>query len=310
MSPSLVREQFSSLLGLGPEGSRQLWEGRRRCRKKSLGGITEDRVDRIYKVIEFLGLDRSLQEEGIFRKSATARKKDDLLQRLNSESTDVVRLDTEFTVHEAAAALKAMLGALEEPLLTDHCFPAVCLLGEQEQEAWAPGLRLLLQLVPGPESRLLKDLLHMLHGTAARQDSNRMCSASLATIFMTHLVCPRWLKPEELQERSGLLARVTTVMVEQAQTLFLVPPQLVAGVEEIQRRRSSQGCVTLARKEEGPGVTSLIASTVFNFVDREAVLEESSPVLTQYRINRQILDLNCLPPGAPYVSSHDSTMPL
>ena len=113
------------------------------------------------------------------------RKKDDLLQRLNSESTDVVRLDTEFTVHEAAAALKAMLGALEEPLLTDHCFPAVCLLGEQEQEvgeltsppwpqlttpqAWAPGLRLLLQLVPGPESRLLKDLLHMLHGTAVRQ---------------------------------------------------------------------------------------------------------------------------------------------
>ena len=83
VSPSLVREQFSSLLGLGPEGSRQLWEGRRRCRKKSLGGITEDRVDRIYKVveesrpvaqvIEFLGLDRSLQEEGIFRKSATAR---------------------------------------------------------------------------------------------------------------------------------------------------------------------------------------------------------------------------------------------
>ena len=30
--------------------------------------------------------------------------------------------------------------------------------------------------------------------------------------------------------------------------------------------------------QEGPGVTSLIASTVFNFVDREAVLEESSPV--------------------------------
>ena len=127
-------------------------------------------------MIEFLGLDRSLQEEGIFRKSATARKKDDLLQRLNSESTDVVRLDTEFTVHEAAAALKAMLGALEEPLLTDHCFPAVCMLGEQEQEVgsschpppqtWVPGLRLLLQLVPGPESRLLKDLLHMLHGTA------------------------------------------------------------------------------------------------------------------------------------------------
>ena len=26
-----------------------------------------------------------------------------------------------------------------------------------------------------------------------------MSASSLATIFMTHLVCPRWLKPEELQ---------------------------------------------------------------------------------------------------------------
>ena len=33
-------------------------------------------------------------------------------------------------------------------------------------------------------------------------------------------------------------------------------------------------------------------------------------VLTQYKINRQILDLNGLPPGSPYVSSHDNQMPL
>merc|ERR1712083_255846 len=84
----------------------------------------------------------------------------------------------------------------------------------------------------------------------------------------------------------------------------------VAGVEEITRRRSSQGCVSLARQEDGPGVTSLIASTVFSFVDRDSCLEETDPVLTQYKINRQILDLNGLPPGSPYVSSHDNQMPL
>jgi len=104
---------------------------------------------------------------------------------------------------------------------------------------------------------------------------------------------------------------MTTFMVEHAQQLFIVPPKLVAGVEEITRRRSSQGCVSLARQEENQaGVTSLIASTVFSFVDRESCLEETDPVLTQYKINRQILDLNGLPPGSPYVSSHDNQMPL
>jgi len=107
-----------------------------------------------------------------------------------------------------------------------------------------------------------------------------------------------------------ILTSVTTFMVEHAQLLFIVPPKLVAGVEEITKRRSSQGCVSLARQEDCPGVTSLIASTVFSFVDRESCLEETDPVLTQYKINKQILDLNGLPPGSPYVSSHDNQMPL
>ena len=41
------------------------------------------------QVIEFLGLDRSLQEEGIFRKNAAVRKKEELLERLE----DGQRLD-------------------------------------------------------------------------------------------------------------------------------------------------------------------------------------------------------------------------
>jgi len=312
---SLVKHQFGQLLSLSPQEIKEVWEGRKRYRlpgrKSSVGNsrLTEERVDIIYKVIEFLGLDRSLQEEGIFRKNAAVRKKEELLERLE----DGQRLDLheeEFSVHEAASALKALLGGLEEPLLTDLCFQAVTCLGRKDRNYWLPGLRLLLQLVPGPESRLLKDLLHMLHGTSAREAENKMSASSLATIFMTHLVCPRWLKPEELQTCYPILTSVTTFMVEHAQQLFIVPPKLVAGVEEITRRRSSQGCVSLARQEDGPGVTSLIASTVFSFVDRDSCLEETDPVLTQYKINRQILDLNGLPPGSPYVSSHDNQMPL
>merc|ERR1712228_1134007 len=149
---------------LSPQEIKEVWEGRKRYRlpgrKSSVGNsrLTEERVDIIYKVIEFLGLDRSLQEEGIFRKNAAVRKKEELL---------------------------------EEPLLTDLCFQAVTCLGRKDRNYWLPGLRLLLQLVPGPESRLLKDLLHMLHGTSAREAENKMSASSLATIFMTHLVCPR-----------------------------------------------------------------------------------------------------------------------
>jgi len=311
---SLVKHQFEQLLCLDPQESKVVWGSRKvrlPGRKTSVGSsrLTEERVDIIYKVIEYLGLDRSLQEEGIFRKNAALRKKEELLERLDDgEKLDLH--EEEFTVHEAASALKALLARLEEPLFTDLCFSAITSLGRRERSLWLPGLRLLLQLVPGPESRLLKDLLHMLHGTAARETENKMSSSSLATIFMTHLLCPRWLKPEELQTCYPILTSVTTFMVEHAQLLFIVPPKLVAGVEEITKRRSSQGCVSLARQEDCPGVTSLIASTVFSFVDRESCLEETDPVLTQYKINKQILDLNGLPPGSPYVSSHDNQMPL
>ena len=37
--------------------------------------------------------------------------------------------------------------------------------------------------------------------------------------------------------------------------------------------------------QDCPGVTSLIASTVFSFVDRESCLEETDPVISQYIIH-------------------------
>ena len=97
------------------------------------------------QVVEYLGLDRSLQEEGIFRKNAALRKKEELLERLESGQ----RLDLheeEFSVHEAASALKALLAGLDEPLLTDLCFPAVTCLGGRDRNYWLSGLRLLLQV--------------------------------------------------------------------------------------------------------------------------------------------------------------------
>ena len=144
----------------------------------------------------------------------------------------------------------------------------------------------------------------------------------------------------------------------------------VAGVEEITKRRSSQGCVSLARQEvrsqalpsslssslssssswsssplssSSPSSSSPSSSSGLSWgyksdckhrvqLCRPGVLSwrdwpgnmiinslgqicniipiQKSQVLTQYKINKQILDLNGLPPGSPYVSSHDNQMPL
>ena len=121
-----------------------------------------------------------------------------------------------------------------------------------------------------------------------------MSASSLATIFMTHLVCPRWLKPEELQVGQIIYhhlsdmfildrpatrswpawppswwstpsscslylpswwAKMVTITRHQTRNIQAYHTKSnckqiqVAGVEEITRRRSSQGCVSLARQE-------------------------------------------------------------
>jgi len=271
---SLVKKQFCYLLGLeeNNEANKEMWGNKRKSRKNSTGSrLTEERVDMIYQVIEYLGT--VLQEEGLFRKSPSVKRMDELLHRLEERRLDL--LVDEFSAHEAASALKSLLAGLAEPLLTDTNFLAVCKLGEARRESWLTGIRLLLQLVPGPEWRLLKDLLYLLHGTAARETCNRMSASALATVFMTHLLCPRWLPPDELAARYSVLNDITTFMVQETTKLFIVPPELVDSVQEFTLRRSSEGCISLAR-QKSPGVNKLIASTVGSFVDFDRVLSEEN----------------------------------
>jgi len=114
---SLVKKQFCYLLGLeeNNEANKEMWGNKRKSRKNSTGSrLTEERVDMIYQVIEYLGT--VLQEEGLFRKSPSEKRKDELLHRLEERRLDL--LVDEFSAHEAAAALKSLLAGLAEPLLT------------------------------------------------------------------------------------------------------------------------------------------------------------------------------------------------
>ena len=92
-------------------------------------------------------------------------------------------------------------------------------------------IQLLFQLIPPVHLALLKDLLLFLQAVAAKESENKMNSANLATMFSTHLLCPRKLSPEALQSQHQLLANVVAFMIEQAHRLFVLPKKLLLDIE-------------------------------------------------------------------------------
>ena len=107
----------------------------------------------LYQVMEYLG--PHIQEEGVFRKCSNVKRKEELVARL--EAGEVLYPgEEEITVHEAAAALKSLLGSLAEPLLTDSMFPAICILGHLKEEIRLQGVQLILLLLPQDRQRLIK----------------------------------------------------------------------------------------------------------------------------------------------------------
>ena len=147
--------------------------------------ITEARVGSLYQVVEFLGLGKNVVEEGIFRKTGTVRKQQELLERI--ERGEDLELEAgHYTTHEAASVLKTFLANLTEPLVTTACYKAHLQVAEIPREEFEKKLfctQLLLELVPNQYFRLLKDLLFLLNGVAQRQEENKMTSSNLGMMF-------------------------------------------------------------------------------------------------------------------------------
>ena len=131
-------------------------------------------------------------------------------------------------------------------------------------------IQLLFQLIPPVHLALLKDLLLFLQAVAAKESENKMNSANLATMFSTHLLCPRKLSPEALQSQHQLLANVVAFMIEQAHRLFVLPKKLLLDIETYISKKD--GLIQPIAKEEKEQNGSPVVSTVFSFVDRPATL--------------------------------------
>lgn len=147
--------------------------------------MTEARVGSLYQVVEFLGLGRNVVEEGIFRKTGTVRKQQELLERIE-RGEDLELEDGHYTTHECASVLKTFLANLTEPLVTTACYKCYLQVADIPSEEFDKKLlctQLLLELIPSQYFRLLKDLLFLLNGVAQRQEENKMTSSNLGMMF-------------------------------------------------------------------------------------------------------------------------------
>ena len=233
-------------------------------------------LDTVYQMLEYLGLDRNVSEEGIFRKSGKQRKQQALLELLiNGTSVDFY--EESYSVHECASVLKTYLGHLPEPLTTASCYSAhmaVACLPQQccnkddlstilDKQIYCT--QLLLELVPLEEYNLLKTLLFLLNGVCQREPENKMSSVSLATLFCLHIICPRSLDPHELQANTADLVRAATFLIEHPSLIFSLSEKMLEEVRAFQWERVCEGRLRLQQGtfQSPPGVAYLIANTAF-----------------------------------------------
>ena len=201
--------------------------------------LTQEGVCQVYQLIQYLGRDHNIGSEGLFRKNGNLKKQSILKERLNKGVT--INLDEgEFSVHECAAVLKSFLSELPEPLLTDAYYRAHCQVAQlvkasmTHEEATAAlekkisSLQLLFLLIPAPNLHLLKDLLVFLQAVSKHESTNLMSSHNLGMMFAPLILCPRKLSAESLQSNHQLLTKAVAFMIDKAEALFQLPPQLVS----------------------------------------------------------------------------------
>lgn len=284
--------------------------------------LTSEGACQVYQIIKFLGRDNNITVEGLFRKHGNIKKQSALKERLNRG----VSLDLdegEFSVHECAAVLKNFLASLPQPLLTDayysaHCQVPLLLREEMSDEEkirikikQVSALQLLFQLIPEVNYNLLKDLLMFLNRVSKYEKDNKMSSSNLGTLFSTHILCPRKLSAETLQSNHQLLTKAVTFMIDQAEILFCLPPQLIVDIENFLANRSGSGCQTPLAKSRKlhlncgatPGrkndrADSPVVNTIFTFIDREATQVATAQSSTDQALAELYAHVQSMPESA------------
>uniref|UniRef100_A0ABM5G2D0 Rho GTPase-activating protein 19 isoform X1 n=1 Tax=Pogona vitticeps TaxID=103695 RepID=A0ABM5G2D0_9SAUR len=195
--------------------------------------LTEEGIAQISQLIEYLH--KNLRVEGLFRVPGNSTRQQNLRDALNSGIE--IDLDSgEFHSNDVATVLKMFLGQLPEPLLTHKHFHAHLKISDLTQfdekgnktsipdkERQIEALQLLFLILPAPNRNLLKLLLDLLYQTAKKQDKNKMSAHNLALMFAPHILWPRNVTANDLQENIAKLNNGMAFMIKHSQKLFKAP---------------------------------------------------------------------------------------
>ncbi|XP_075699155.1 rho GTPase-activating protein 19 isoform X2 [Rhinoderma darwinii] len=187
-----------------------------------------------FKSLNFLKR-KDLRTEGLFRIPGNSNRLQILKDSLNT-GVDVDVDSGDFHPNDVATLLKMFLGELPEPLLTHRHYHAHLKIadlmlfddkgnrtGAPDKERQIEALQLLFLLLPSPNRNLLKLLLDLLYQTAKKQDRNKMSAHNLALMFAPHIIWPKNVTANDLQEHIIKLTNGVTFMIKHSQKLFKAP---------------------------------------------------------------------------------------
>jgi len=262
--------------------------------------LTQEGVCQVFQIIEYLKRGNNIKCEGLFRKHGNLKKQQILKERLNKGIP--VDLDAEeFTIHECASTLKNFLSDLPEPLLTDAYYRAHCQVAALNEEDSSTKkiqcLQLLFLLIPESNYILLRDLIQLLSLVVEHVESNKMNALNLATVFATHIICPRKMAPDCLQSNHQLYIKAIAFMIENSKVLFDVPTQLSKDAEMFFEKHPEKELAAHAKPLYGPK-NSPVVNTVYSFVDRERTKAAASVSTTETALAELYAQVQAMPESA------------
>ncbi|KAM5182455.1 rho GTPase-activating protein 6 isoform 2-T2 [Mantella aurantiaca] len=183
-----------------------------------------------------------LQTVGIFRVGSSKKRVRQLREEFD-RGVDVV-LEEEHSVHDVAALLKEFLRDMPDPLLTRELYTPFIHTIMLDPEDQLATLQLLIYLLPPCNCDTLHRLLQFLSTVASHAEDavdkdgqeitgNKMTSLNLATIFGPNLLHKQKSSDKEFTvqstaraEESTTIISVVQKMIENYESLFMVPPDL------------------------------------------------------------------------------------
>ncbi|XP_067896470.1 rho GTPase-activating protein 6 isoform X2 [Heterodontus francisci] len=250
-----------------------------------------------------------LQTVGIFRVGSSKKRVRQLREEFD-RGADVV-LDEEHSVHDVGALLKEFLRDIPDPLLTRELYTPFISTLLLEQDEQLSALQLLIYLLPPCNCDTLHRLMEFLAMvTNHAEDSldkdgqevtgNKMTSLNLATIFGPNLLHKQKSTDKEFSvqssaraEESAAIINVVQKIIENYETLFMVPPEL-------------QNEVLMSLLETDPDVV--------DYLLRRKASQSSSPDLTRAEVSYSLggrhssTDSNKISSGE--VSPYDNNSPV